>query len=71
MLQSRLIQLLTNERLVVHQGDESGPSGGAGEERVVEGGPLSFSPRLLHLHKDHEWFEVKQQKVLFCTLTAV
>lgn len=61
MLQSHLIQLLKNDHLVVNHGHESCPSGNVEKRESAEGNPFNFTPQLIHLNKDHEYFEVTQQ----------
>lgn len=61
MLQPHLIQLLKNDHLVVNHGDEGCPSGNAEMRENAEGNPFNFIPQLIHLNKDHEYFEVTQQ----------
>lgn len=44
--------------------DEKCRSGNSEELREdVDGNPFSFTPQLIHLHKDHEMFEVTEQQV--------
>lgn len=61
MQQSHLIQLLKNEHLVVNHGDEDCPGGNAEKRESAEGNPFNFIPQLIHLNKDHEYFEVRLQ----------
>lgn len=63
MFQPNLIQLLSNDHLEVKRGDDCCPSGNADTGRGGEGDPFAFTPQLLHLNKDHEFFEVKQQQL--------
>lgn len=61
MQQSHLIQLLKNDNLVVNHEDEGCPSGNAEKRESAEVNPFNFIPQLIHLNKDHEYFEVTQQ----------
>lgn len=61
MLQPHLIQLLKNDHLVVNHGDGGCPSGNAEKRESAEGNPFNFTPQLIHLNKDHEYFEVTRQ----------
>lgn len=58
MLQPHLIQLLSTDHLVVKCGDDLCTSGNADTRKGAEGNPFTFSPQLIHLNKDHEFFEV-------------
>lgn len=61
MLQPDLARLLNAEGTSserCHEEDTVESLPGRGE--AAEGKPFNFSPQLLHLHKDHELFEVKQ-----------
>lgn len=61
MLQPHLSHLSTNDHLVVkHEGKS--PDGKAGIGEGAEGNPFNFTPQLIHLNKDHEFFEVTQLK---------
>ncbi|XP_056903333.1 zinc finger protein 511 [Takifugu flavidus] len=57
MLQPNLSQLLSNDHLVVKYGDDGCTSGNADTRKGAEGNPFTFSPQLIHLNKDHEFFE--------------
>lgn len=63
MLQPHLIQLLSNDHLVVKYGDEGCTSGDTDTRKGAEGNPFTFSPQLIHLNKDHEFFEVTSNKL--------
>lgn len=61
MLQPDLVRLLNTEVTLSErclEDDSVDPLPGRCE--AVEGSPFNFSPKLIHLHKDHELFEVKQ-----------
>lgn len=58
MIQSHLIQLLKNDHLLENHEDEGRPSGNAEKRESAEGNPFKFIPQLIHLNKDHEYFEV-------------
>lgn len=66
MLQPDLARLLNTEDTLPErcfEDDTAGPLSGQYEAAAaaVEGSPFNFSPQLVHLHKDHELFEVKQE----------
>lgn len=71
MLQPHLIQLLSNDHLVVKSGDDGCTSGNADTRKGAEGNPFPFSPQLIHLNKDHEFFEVTQQQLKDGSSTAL
>lgn len=69
MLQPDLVRLLTEGDVLVKNCDEDCPTGNTQEPRrseAVEGNPFNFTPQLIHLHKDHELFEVTQEQN-YCT----
>lgn len=62
MLQPDLARLLNTDCTLLEicpEEDTVEPLPGKGE--VEAGNPFNFSPQLIHLHKDHELFEVKQK----------
>lgn len=61
MQHSSLFQLLKNDPLVVNHGEKGCPGGTAEKRESAEGIPFNFIPQLIHLNKDHEYFEVTQR----------
>ncbi|XP_068579436.1 zinc finger protein 511 isoform X1 [Cebidichthys violaceus] len=60
-LQPDLVRLLTDGHLLVKSCDEDRSTGDTQEPRRSEDeeeSPFNFTPQLIHLHKDHELFEV-------------
>lgn len=64
MLQPDPVQLLREGGVLAKCCDEDVPVGKTEEPNrgdAAEGSPFNFSPQLIHLHKDHELFEVVQE----------
>ncbi|XP_042358130.1 zinc finger protein 511 [Plectropomus leopardus] len=57
MLQPELLQLLTEGHLSCEEDITTGDTQEPRRSGDQEGNPFSFSPQLIHLHKDHELFE--------------
>ncbi|XP_030011405.1 zinc finger protein 511 [Sphaeramia orbicularis] len=57
MLQPELDRLRTEGDVLVRSCGDVCPTSETEQSEVEEGNPFSFSPRLIHLHKDHELFE--------------
>lgn len=63
MLQPELARLLAGGQVLLKSCDEDCPSGDTHELRqreADEGNPFNYTPQLIHLHKDHQLFEVTQ-----------
>lgn len=64
MLQPEMARLLTGGQVLVKSCAEDCSSGDTHELRqreAEEGNPFNYTPRLIHLHRDHQLFEVTQQ----------
>lgn len=64
MLQPDPVELLTEGGVLAKCCREDVPVGkteGSSRGEAAEGSPFNFSPQLIHLHKDHELFEVVQE----------
>ena len=57
MQQPDIVRLLTGGHVLVKSCDEDTQED-LRQGDAVEGNPFSFTPQLVHLHKDHELFEV-------------
>lgn len=69
MLHPDLAQLLTTGGALLAEccnEDSEEPLPGC-QGDATEGNPFNFSPQLIHLHKDHELFEVSPEAGPTCT----
>lgn len=63
MLEPDPVPLLTEGGVLAKCCDEDvvGKTEEPSRGEAAEGSPFNFSPQLIHLHKDHELFEVAQE----------